>query len=271
MPDFAISKPGPGRADAPAGFGVAAGRVPGVTVYHKFGVNESVSTTLAPVTVGAVYQMMQVAGAVTLRIKAGGHANDTSGGTGAREVTLMGLDETGAEVTETVATAGASASSATSATFIRLYRAYVSKTGTYNTAGIDSHDAAIVIEDSGGAADWATIAWATAQEGHGQTQIACYTVPLGKRGFIQNAFIQVDSTRPATVEFYIRENILETAAPYSPRRMQLEFVGLIGTIGFGPLTPLGPYAALTDLLWFAKVGTSTGGVMIDFEILLEST
>ncbi len=43
------------------------------------------------------------------------------------------------------------------------------------------------------------LAVGAAQEGHGQTQIACYTVPLAKTAYIKSALIQVDSTRPATI------------------------------------------------------------------------
>jgi len=269
MADFSISKPGPRRFDGLAGVDIVAGRVAGTSVVHKFGQNVAVGTTLVPIALGGVYPMMQVAGAVTLRVKAGGNANDTAAGTGAREVTLIGLDETGAEVSETVATAGASASSATSATFTRLYRAYVSAAGAYPTTAVSSHDADIVIEDSGGAGDWATLDWIAAAEGHGQTQIACYSVPLGKTAYLKSALVQVDSTRAVTVELYQRQNLLETAAPFSAKRIVVEFAALTATVALNPTTPLGPFPALTDLFWMGRVATSTGGVTIDFELIIE--
>lgn len=92
-----------------------------------------------------------------MRIKAGGNAADTAAGAGAREVTLIGLDASGNVVTEAIATNGISASSATTNSFIRLYRAYVSASGTYATAAAGSHTAAIVIENSAGGTDWLTI------------------------------------------------------------------------------------------------------------------
>ena len=108
-----LAKPPPLRLAGPPGFNIASGRIPGLSVVHKFG-RASVGTTYSPVTFGGVYNTPQVAGATTLRVKAG-DANDTAAGTGAREVTLIGLDETGAEVTEAVATAGAAASATTTA------------------------------------------------------------------------------------------------------------------------------------------------------------
>jgi hypothetical protein len=87
---------------------VHKGNVTGHSIIHKFGHNTAIPTTYTPVTSIGSYPTPQVSGATTLRIKAGGDANDTAAGTGAREITLIGVDETGAEVTETLATAGAS-------------------------------------------------------------------------------------------------------------------------------------------------------------------
>jgi len=126
---------------------VVAGNVAKHSVVQIFGRNDSGGTSFVPIALGGVYQMPQVAGATTLRIKAGGNANDTAAGTGAREVTVVVLDETGAQITETIATAGASASAATTVTAMRLLEAFVSKSGTYATGSVGSHADDIVIEN----------------------------------------------------------------------------------------------------------------------------
>ena len=135
----------------------ARGLTIGQKTVAKFGRNESVGTSFEPVALGGVYQTPQAASATTLRIKSGGDSNDTAAGSGARQVTLEGLDENFEEVSETVATNGASASSATTATFTRLYRVYVSESGTYATLAAGSHVGDIVIENGSGGTDWATI------------------------------------------------------------------------------------------------------------------
>ena len=55
----------------------------GISVVKKFGRNPAVGTSFVPVTQGSVYQTPQSGSATTLRIKAGGSANDTAAGSGA--------------------------------------------------------------------------------------------------------------------------------------------------------------------------------------------
>jgi hypothetical protein len=248
-------------------YAMARGDVPGMSIVHKFGANSAVGTSFAPVTDGGIYRTPQVSGATALRVKAGGNANDTAAGSGAREITLIGLDETGEEITETVATAGASASSSTSATFIRLYRVFVSASGSYATSAAGSHSGDIVIENGAGTEDWATIA--SSGFPAGQSEIACYTVPLGKRAFVQSIFVTVDSNKRADVIGFQRPNILETAAPYSAMRKFVELPAVSGEEQITPTSPMGPYAALTDIGFMSKVASGVAAVDVDFEILLE--
>ena len=243
---------------------VGEGALSEYSIVYKFGKNEAVGTTLVPVCFGGVYQMPQVANATTLRIKAG-NANDTAAGTGAREITLIGMDETGAEITVLVATAGASASSNTTEKFLRLDRAYVSASGTYPTAiNIDSQTATIVIENSAGSADWLTINAKMAQ-----SHVAAYAIPLGKIGYINSIISAVDSNKAYDLHLFIRENILETAVPYSGFRIHAHIVGLQDPLVWNVKTPLGPFPALTDIVWAAKVGTGTADISVDFEVLLK--
>jgi hypothetical protein len=243
---------------------VADGNVPGYSVVHKFGRHDAVGTTFEPISMGGGYQTPQAASATTLRVKAG-NANDTAAGSGAREITLVGLDETGAEVTEALATAGTSASSATTATFMRLYRAYVSDSGTYSTSTTGSHTADVTIENGAGGTDWLTID--STDYPRGQSEVGAYTVPLTKTAYIQSIRISVDSTKTATVMLLKRENILEAAAPYSAMRLQMQFGGVTGEAIVRLDTPMGPFPALTDILFMAKAGTPAE-VDVDFEIIL---
>lgn len=243
---------------------VAKGNIAGHAIVHKFGRNPSVGTSYVPLTIGGLYNTPQVAGATTLRVKAG-NANDTAAGTGAREITMIGLDETGAEVTEAVATAGASASSATSATFMRLYRAYVSASGTYATASAGSHAADIVIENGAGGTDWMTID--ATDFPRSQSEVAVYTVPINKTGYVMSLSVFTDSTRTTNILFFKREAILQTAVPYDGMRLQLQFQ--IGG-GQGVLKPRSPITinGPGDVGFMAKVEASTAEVAADFEILV---
>lgn len=245
---------------------MAKGNIAGHSIIHKFGHNDAVGTTFMPVAIGGVYPMLQVGGAVTLRIKAGGDANDTAAGSGAQEVTLEGLDETGALVTAAVATAGVSASSATTATLMRFFRGWVSASGTYATLAAGSHAADIVIEDSGGAGDWGTI------ELNGfplsQTEIGLYPVPLGFEAQILSATVWSDSTKTTDLVLFQRQNILETAAPYTAMRILVDVHLEGGESDIKPRSPMGSFPALTDLGFMAKVDSGTASVSVDFDILL---
>ena len=172
---------------------VSKGKIAGHSMVHKFGHNTAIGTAFETVSVGGIYQTPQSTSATTLRIKSGGNANDTAAGSGAREVTLVGIDETGAEVSETLATAGASASSATTTTFMRLYRSFVSGSGTYANSSTGSHSADIVIENSAGGTDWATIV--VNGFAKSQSEIGAYTIPVGYTGYLLGGFGFVDSTK----------------------------------------------------------------------------
>ena len=235
-------------------------------VVHKFGLNSSAGTSFAPVASGGIYQTPQVSGATTLRVKSGGNSNDTAAGTGARKVMLEGLDETGAEVTEELTLAGTSASSASSTTFLRLFRAWVSESGTYATASAGSHSADIDIENGSGGTDWATIR--STGFPRSQTEIGAYSVPLGYTAYVQSVAVFSDSSKTTNFIFFQRQNILETAAPYTAMREVFKLYDEGGEETLNPRYPLGPFPALTDIGFMAKVDTGSAEVDADFEIIL---
>jgi hypothetical protein len=245
---------------------VAKGNVPGHSIVQKFGNNSLVGTTYVPISTGGIYRTPQVGSATTLRVKAGGNANDTLAGSGARKVLLQGLDETGALVTEEISLAGASASSATTTTFIRLFRAYVTESGTYATQAAGSHAGNIVIENGAGGTDWGTI------ELNGfalsQTRTGAYSVPLGKTAYLLSAQIQIESTKTVDIIFFQRQGILKTAAPYNAMRMVFEAGGLIDSFNKGGQSSWGPFPELTDIGFLAKISVGTANLSVDFEILL---
>ena len=258
----------------PNGADIAAGLVPGWSLVHKFGRHLAVGTSFVPVSVGGIYLTPQPAAATTLRVKAG-NANDTAAGSGAREVTVQGLDETGALVSEALATAGASASATTSATFIRLFRVFVSSSGTYAAPAAapaaGSHAADVVIENGAGGTDWLTID--STDTPKGQSEVAFYSVPLGFNAYVASLLIAIEtaaSAKPTEIVLVRREAILDAAAPYAPWRALMSFGGLIGVTTLRPNTPI-KLSELTDIGFLAKAASGTPAVAIDFEIYLEAT
>jgi len=244
---------------------VAQGSVSGQSIVHKFGQYNSIGTSFTPVARLGVYQTPQPAAATTLRIKAGGNANDTAAGSGAREITLVGLNQLGVETTEVLATNGTSASTATTTTFMRLYRAYVSKSGTYATALAGSHSAAICIENGAGGTDWADIDATDFPKS--QTEIGAYTIPEGYTGYLISAFGFSDSSKTTELMFFKREGILDAAAPYEAMRVVFEERMEGGEFTVDPKAPI-LIGTACDCGFLAKVDTGTSEVEVDFEILL---
>lgn len=233
---------------------------------HKFGHNDNVGTTYVPITVGGVYQTPQFNAATTLRIKSGGNANDTAAGTGARKIHIQGLGSDGEYHEEDVVTAGASASSSTVGSYVRLTRAYVIESGTYATSSAGSHSANIVIENTAGTEDWATIKVNGFAES--QSAIAAYTVPAGKTAYIKQLYVSVAATKVASIILFQRPGANKTAAPYDAMRIVMEFHNIENDAHFDPQMPLGPFAEYTDLGLMGKLSSGSGEIDADFEILL---
>jgi hypothetical protein len=239
---------------------VQKGLISGHSIVHKFGRNDAVPNgSFAHISLTPFDIADFRTSAVSMRVKAGGNAADTAAGAGAREVTIQGIDSSFSETSEAVATAGASASSATTATFWRVHRAWVSSAGTYTGA----NTGAVVIEDSGGGADFITIA-----AGEGQTQYCGWTVPTGKTAYILSVHLTCDSVKPADIRLFTRDNIDDVSAPMDSKRLKLYWDGITGVFGFVPRSPNEGISEKSDI-WFEAQGSGASTeVSCDFELLL---
>lgn len=234
---------------------------------RKFGRNALIGATFAPVTTGAIYRMPLPAGATTLRIKAGGNVADTAAGAGAREITLEGLCEQGRFVSETLATAGASASAVTTTTFMRLFRIYVSASGTH-ADGVTtfSHAAAILVEDGAGTEVWGSI---IASPSRGQSLIGCFTTPITHAARFLDYTFSSDTNKLPNHAMFTRGGIMTTSAPFEAIRTKREFSGVPGIHSVIEVHERqDAIAPGTDLLWMAQVAASTVDVSVSFELEL---
>lgn len=237
----------------------------GAIVVHKFG-QGSVGTSYVPISSLNVYRTPLASAATTLRVKAGGNANDTAAGTGARSITLQGIGATGKFEEDTIATAGASASAATSVSFLRLFRAFVKTSGTFATEASGSHAATITIENSAGTEDWAELD--ATDFPLAQTQIGAYTIPLGYTGYVHSIQVQAAANKAVNLAFFKREGVLQTSAPFSAMRVQREFIGIEGDSVVNFTYPLGPFLELTDIGFMGKVTSGTADVSVNFTVCL---
>lgn len=241
---------------------VARGNVAGAAIVHKFG-EHSVGTTLVPVCEGGVYQTPTTATALEFLSS---DANDTSAGTGAREVTVIGLDSSWNEVSQTVTTNGTSAV-ALGTNLIRLYRWYVSSSGTYATSSSGSHAGTLTVRVSGAGATWSTIG--TSPFAEGQSQIGAYTVPTGKTAYLLSDQVDVDTSKTIDAVFFQRPNADDVATPFSgAMRVVAKYIGVSGHQPHIYSTPKGPFVGPCDIGFMAKHASSTGDVSVDFELLI---
>ena len=245
---------------------VAKGNIPGHSIVHKFGHNDNVSTTLAPVSLGGIYRTPQVGSATPLRIKAG-NVNDTAAGTGAREVILQGLDKTGAEIFVPLATAGAVASANSAEDFIRFHRGWVSASGTYATAIAGSHAGDIVIENAAGTEDWGIID-ASAIFPKAQTEIGAYSVAVGHTAFVLRASTFTDSSKITSTLFFKRNGILQVAPPYEAMRLVFDQTLEGDHSDIHIRSALNNFEGPCDLGVMAAIDVGTASVHVDIEILV---
>ena len=173
---------------------------------RKFGLNEEVGNTAFEdiISNGGNYTPLTVA--ETIRVKAGGNVNDTSAGTGARTITVEGLDANFDEITENLTLAGASASSATSSSFIAVNKVFILTVGTY--AGANT--GVITIE---GVSSSTELAWIQAEAGN--TQQAVYTVPAGKSAYVTGYKFSVGQNNSADVRMYHIDHADDITAPFT--------------------------------------------------------
>jgi len=180
---------------------IAGGFVDGYSAIHKFGRNPNVGNV--PETIwmyGGIYQYLDVGSDSTVYAYSAS-LDDGLGNDGAHTVTVQGLDNDFNLIEETITVNGA----ASTASFLRIYRAFVATAGV-----LAANDGNVIISTAaagGGTvlADIGVIGSGTTT-GLGQTQLALYTIPAGKTGYITTWNIGVAPTNNAvTVTLLSRE------------------------------------------------------------------
>jgi hypothetical protein len=142
----------------------------------KFGFNPDVDDSLETVWAeGGLYSYIETA--TVLKVSSSS-ANDTSAGTGARTVTLFGLDANYAEISETVTLNGQAAVNTTK-TYIRINRMVV------NTAGSGGQNAGVIYAGDGTVTSGVPAdKYATIAIGDNQTLMALWTVPADHTAYL---------------------------------------------------------------------------------------
>jgi hypothetical protein len=226
---------------------------------RKFGANEAVGNGAYEDiwAEGGTFPLLETA--TTVKVQAGGNVNDTAAGTGARTITVQGLDENWNEAEEDLTLAGASASASTTTTFIRINRVFVKTVGAYG----GSNTGIIRIEDT--AATVGVLAHIPAELG--TTFQSIYAVPANKTAYIteiktsvgesDSADVRMWRVQDGSLTFPVKkyESTVEDFSGYQPDKLEtyLKFTEK-ETIGF-------------DAIRITGQGTARISVEFDFILL----
>ena len=179
---------------------VANNEVAGVKSIFKFGFNSDVNGTEETIwDQGGIYSYPT--SAIQIKVSSTS-ANDAAAGTGARTMTVVGLDGNYNEAQETVSLNGQT-EVLTDTTFIRVFRAFVETAGSSGTAAGDIYMGNGVV--SGGVP--ATV-YAKISLGENQTLMALWTVPAGYTGYLTK--IDLGTGTPNNNQ-YINARIIQRA------------------------------------------------------------
>lgn len=166
-----------------ANVNIAAGLVDGYSGVHKYGAvyGTAVGTmstvwTRADTTANALYDWTYSAGTITVESTSGSDTTD---------VTISGLDDNYAEVSETLTLTGTSPVSGTQ-TFSRVNRAFMAGTAT-NVGDIHVKRGSTIVTEI--AADM------------GQTLQCIYTIPAGKTGYLMN--LSASASKNQVVDLFL--------------------------------------------------------------------
>jgi len=237
------------------GLELSKGNIPNHIGINKYGSNTDIDTTTDPETIwsaGGLYAFLSSAGTVAV---VSSDANDDDGDTGARTISIEGLDANYDQITETVTLNGTGSVNTTTHTdWLRVNRAYVV------SAGSSEKNEGIITMSVGGT----TVATIPAEKG--QTQQAIYTIPNGYGGYVTNlSGAIVKGTGAATnadVQFYSRKN--------NVIRLQQEIsLDSTGTSEFNKMyaIPLA-FEEKTDIYAEALVGSNNTTVFVNFGIII---
>lgn len=244
---------------------VAEGKVPGYSIVHKFGAGD-LTTSLTPISQGNSYKTPTAATELEF---VSGSDNDQAGGSGAQEITVIGLDANWEESIETFETNGTTPV-VLGEELTRLYRWYVSRSGTYASQTAGSHSGTLTLRESGGGDIWSTII--TTPFAIGQSQIGVYTIPAGKTGYLLSKHIFTDTSKTADIYFYQRPNADDVSTPFSgTMRLVEREVGVTGGYELTTKTPKGPFVGPCDIGFMGKVSTGTAECSVEFELLIKDS
>ncbi len=255
------------RTTVPIDLDLARKQITGQRAFFFFGFNNSVGTSYEDIWPnGGDIPWPTTAAKVEVLSS---DVADASAGTGVRQVEIHGLSSTGVDQSEVITMNGTSAVES-SLTYIRINKMHNENVGTYG----GSHKGDITCRVTGGGN---TLSKMTGVEGNVDTSVqygsgeagnGYWSVPLGKVLYITRIQVipNVSSNKTVDVVLYEREGILNTSAPYDPRRVIWGAGEFTDTIDREFKSHI-KIKALTDL-WFRAKGSATSKIEVSLDFYL---
>lgn len=235
----------------------AYGAVPGISFFNLIGTNGAITTTFEPVwPESAAYTFLTAA--MSSPYIASSDANDTAAGTGARTVTIWGVDASFAVKTETLSLDGQ--------TSVSLVNSYMSiNRMEVITAGSGGANAGIIRVGTGAnTAGVPAVTHGHIAIGFNKSQSAIYTVPASKSLLMKNlTFSSKSVTAALTVEFIVDRYV------NAGIRKRDELISLNQGGSSSQVLPITiQFAEKTQIAIQALSATSTGPVYVHADCLL---
>jgi len=240
-------------------FRIVSGQIPGLSSVNKFGHNPLATTNAAIWSKAGQYSFFPKTAQIIDVVSSS--SADTSGGTGARTIQVVGLDNNWLEVSEFVNLNGSSAVTLANE-YIRMDEAIVVTAGDYET-----NAGSITLQIQGASTISSYI-----QVDDGQTKQAIYTIPANKQAYFVKGYVGVsdDDKNGETAEFQwlMRPNIIDDGAWQVKGQISLNTIGsshwqyLYGI-------PTGPIPPRTDIKIVTIALTAAMGVVGGLDLILQ--
>lgn len=227
---------------------VAMNEIPNHYFVYKFGRNSNVGATEVLISANGYYGMPSVAQAITVTSSSG---LDVVGGTGARTIEIIGLNENGVEVSEII-----NMGATTTNLYKRVFRARVVTSGIQAPIG-DSNQGTLTFAQTPSGTIMVQIL-----PNDGQTKTACYTIPKGYVGLMWSADTTTGEGKNALNQLKTRDTTV-TNASFNVKGVRDNYQNTVGQQFKVPI----PYTELTDIVFTSK--SSSAGTSVSASFLIE--
>ena len=225
---------------------VFKGNIESQSIVVKSGVNEAVAADTWELVSNISGGPNWMSSASKVRVKAGGHVDDTHDGDGARTVRVQGIEAVTLKmVTEDITLLGANSSALTDTLFWRTCTLFIPP-GSVGVYG-GSNAGPIVLENSAGTIDLLRI-----DTGESMAQQCCHTIEAGMVGIFLGFESHVEALKPAHIRIRMRENIDNTTTP-SPIVTVFPELGIDGEAQNQPKSAMGLFPAGSEV-WVEAFG-----------------